>query len=90
MADITVRNEGLLFLVTPQSDAGANWMAERLPTSVWFSSVAVEPRYIIDIIDGAINNGLTVRRLPRAIRIETDTAAYEALEKLNRGQGDLL
>lgn len=90
MADITIRNEGSLFLVAPLSDAGASWIADRLLTPVGFSSVAVEPRYIVDIVDGAINDGLMVRRLPRAIRIEGDNAAYAALEKLDRGQGYLL
>ncbi len=62
MADLSVQNEGSLFLLLPLTSGGKSWIDEHIPEdAMWFSNgVVVEPRYIADIVQGAINDGLEV------------------------------
>ncbi len=60
--DFTVRGEGTIYLLTPNSDAARAWRDEYLPEDAMTlgPAVAVEHRYIDDIISGILQDGLTV------------------------------
>lgn len=60
--DFDVIDSGSIVLLRPNTAAASAWCDEHLPEdATWFGgSVAVEPRYISDIVDGAISDGLTV------------------------------
>lgn len=62
VADVSVENHGTLFLVRSQTDAGKQWMDEHLPedAQMFGDAVAVEHRYIGDIVRGMQGDGLTV------------------------------
>lgn len=62
-ADITVQNEGGIFLLFPDSPAGTEWLNEHVdPEAMHFGrAVVVEHRYINDIVEGAIADGLEVQ-----------------------------
>lgn len=61
--DITVVDHGSIVIFLPTSDAGREWVAENIASDAmrWAGGVVVEHRYIADIVDGAINDGLEVR-----------------------------
>jgi len=61
--DLSVTNHGSLFLLTPTSMRGGDWINEHIPEDAmtWGISIVVEHRYITDIIQGAINDGLEVQ-----------------------------
>lgn len=61
-ADFTVENHGSIFLLTPETDAGRAWATEHLPEDAprFGGAFAVEPRYIRDIVEGAMADGLRV------------------------------
>jgi hypothetical protein len=60
MADFTVRDEGSIFLLTPESEQAKAWIEENLPADrlVFAGSVVVEHRYIADIIEGIMADGM--------------------------------
>lgn len=60
--DISVRNEGTILLLRGESDAGRTWLDESLDPEAqrWGSAYVVEHRYVYDIIDGALGDGLAV------------------------------
>lgn len=62
MPDFTVYNHGSIVSFRPNTAAASAWCEEHLPDdATWFGgSVAIEPRYIDAIVDGAINDGLVV------------------------------
>ena len=61
-SDFIVENHGSIFLLRPVSPAASEWVSERIPEDAqWFGdAVAVEHRYIGDIVDGIQNDGLVV------------------------------
>lgn len=61
--DITVIDHGSITVFLPTSDAGREWIAEHIASDAmrWAGGVVVEPRYLGDIVDGAINDGLDIR-----------------------------
>lgn len=61
--DFSVQNECTIFLLRPLSQAAQTWIDENLsPDRTTFGdAVAVEHRYIADIIDGIRADGLEVR-----------------------------
>jgi len=63
MADIEVSNHGTIFIVTPLTPAGRNWVADFLPEDAqqWAGGVVIEHRYISDVVVGAQRDGLVVR-----------------------------
>jgi hypothetical protein len=62
VADIIVENHGSIVLLAPESDTGAQWLNDNIAHAMrWGGSYAIEPRYVGDILDGAQNDGLTVR-----------------------------
>jgi hypothetical protein len=63
MADLSITNHGSLFLLRGASEAGEAWLTENIPDARCFAGlIAVEPRYIRDIAEGAVNDGLTVEQ----------------------------
>jgi hypothetical protein len=71
--DLLVRDEGTIFLVHAISPRGHAWIAQHLPGDApsYREAVVVGHRFISDIIEGAIGDGLVV--LPPA-DIEDDCA----------------
>lgn len=61
-ADLSVTNEGSIFLLTPTSTRGGDWINEHIPEDAptWGISIVVEHRYIEAIVLGAIADGLEV------------------------------
>lgn len=62
--DVLVSGGGTLYLVESVSDTGAEWMDEHLPEDAQTlgRAVAVEHRYIDDIVAGMKADGLVVGR----------------------------
>lgn len=62
MADLRIENHGSIVMLRPVSDLGREWVAEHIPQdAIWFGgAVAVEPRYLGNIIDGAAGDGLEI------------------------------
>jgi hypothetical protein len=63
LPDLTVANFGSIFLLTPESELGREWVAQHLPAdaTTWgLGSIVVEHRYIGDIVQGAQQDGLKV------------------------------
>ena len=61
--DFIVSNHGSVHLVLPVSPAGRVWVKDHLPVDAqrFGESVAVEHRYIGDIVEGIQTEGLRVR-----------------------------
>ena len=59
---LIVRNEGSIFLLVAVTTAGEEWIAEHIPEDAmtYGKAIVVEHRYIADIVDGAIADGLAV------------------------------
>lgn len=53
-----------VYLLRPVSPAGSEWIAQHIPADAvrLGDGVAVEHRYIVDIISGAVADGLSVGR----------------------------
>ena len=62
MADLSIQNEGSIFLLRSHSDAGKAWIEANIPDDAqhFGGAVVVEHRYIADIAQGAVNDGLEV------------------------------
>ena len=63
MLDFDVSNHGSICLLTPLTEAAQAWVAEHLPEDAmtWGqNSIVVEPRYIEDILDGIVADGLSI------------------------------
>jgi hypothetical protein len=62
MADLLVSGGGTVYLLHPTSSRGSEWISEHIPADAQRlgSAVAVEHRYIGDIVTGAAGDGLQV------------------------------
>ena len=62
MIDVTVRDEGTIFLVTPQTEVASVWIEDHVSgESTYFGrSLVVEHRYIRDLAIGMAADGLSV------------------------------
>jgi hypothetical protein len=63
MTDFTVENHGSVFLLQPHTPEATDWVTQNLNVEHWQkfgNAVAVEHRYIVDIVDGVQGDGLTV------------------------------
>ena len=60
--DFEVQNEGSIFLLRPCTLAARAWIAVHIPADAQYfgDAVVVEHRYILDIVDGIIADGLRV------------------------------
>ena len=61
--DFEVSGGGTVYLLRPLTDAAREWVAEHIPEDAQYlgDAVAVEHRYIADIVSGIRNDGLTVQ-----------------------------
>ena len=61
-ADFAVENHGSIFLLQPLTPEAQAWIDEFIPEDAQYlgSAVSVEHRYIVDIVDGIKEEGLTV------------------------------
>ena len=61
--DFRVENHGSIFLLQPLTPAANSWIDEHLPEDrmTFGGAVVVEHRYITNIVQGAISDGLQVR-----------------------------
>ena len=62
MAEFTVENHGAIFILTPHTEAGRDWADTHIPDDAQTvgASIAVEHRYIADIVRGIQGDGLLV------------------------------
>lgn len=60
--DLSFANYGSLFVLSANTDAGRDWIAENIATDAthWADGIVVEPRYVDDIANGAMGDDLTV------------------------------
>jgi hypothetical protein len=59
--DFHCEDNGSIILLRPPTDAASEWVDQHIPDDAqWFGgAVAVEPRYISDIVAGFTGDGLT-------------------------------
>lgn len=64
-SDFTLRDEGTIFLLSPASASGWEWVEQFIPSNAqwWGVAVVVEHRYIEDIKAGIKRDGLTLTML---------------------------
>lgn len=62
-ADFDLINGGSIFTLRPRTDAARDWVSEFLPDDALMlgSAYVVEHRYIGDIVDGIVADGLTIQ-----------------------------
>ena len=60
--DIRIANHGSLFTATPVTDAGRDWIDENVggETQWWCGGLVVEHRFIDNLVDGMVGDGLEV------------------------------
>jgi hypothetical protein len=60
--DFSVENHGSIFLLRPHTQSANMWVSEHIPDDAQFfgNAIAIEPRYISDIVAGIQNDGLAV------------------------------
>ena len=63
IVDARVADHGSVFLVTPTSNRGEDWLEENLGEDAtrWGRGYAVEHRFVGDIVEGMLGDGLAVR-----------------------------
>ena len=64
-ADFEVQNHGTIFLLLPLTQNARDWVADHIPADAQWSgrrAVVVEHRFIADIVDGFLADGLTRRQ----------------------------
>lgn len=49
---VAVENHGSICLVRPCTDAAREWLVEHTDGQWWGGALAVEPRYLDDLLDG--------------------------------------
>jgi hypothetical protein len=62
MTDVTIENHGSLFLFRLHTRAAKMFVEENvIPSTQFFGgALAVEPRYVYDLAEGMVGDGLTV------------------------------
>lgn len=60
--DVSVENHSSIILLRPHTDAAREWFESNVESGAfWFGgAMACEPRYVDDIIDGMLADGLEV------------------------------
>lgn len=60
--DFHIGDHGSIWLLTPVTEAARSWVAEHIPEDAQRlgRGIAIEPRYVPDIIDGIIDAGLEI------------------------------
>jgi hypothetical protein len=61
--DVTVQNEGTIFLFQPLTEVAKDWIAEHVggETTYFGSALVVEHRYAGDLARGMVNDGLVLK-----------------------------
>lgn len=62
MADLSISNQGSIFLLSADTPAGQAWLDEHIPDDAmtFGGAIVVEHRFIGDIAAGAVEDGLEV------------------------------
>ena len=62
MTDFAVQNHGTVYLLEPRTPEADEWITENLPEDVIYLGhmVAIEHRYIGEIVDGIQGDGLSI------------------------------
>jgi hypothetical protein len=62
--DFSLQNEGSIFLLRPLTTCARSWTRDFLPSDAlhFGPSIVVEHRYIADIVNGALLDGLTFQK----------------------------
>jgi hypothetical protein len=60
--DFNLINGGSVFILIPNTEEANAWVADNLPAELLFlgNGIAVEHRYIAEIVAGIQNDGLTI------------------------------
>lgn len=60
--DFTIENCASVILLRPLTPAAKQWLTDHMPDDAQYfgDAVAIEPRYLEDVVDGLTNDGLTV------------------------------
>ena len=60
--DMKVSDQGSLVLVRPITDAARDWIGDHTDVEAsWFGgALAVEPRYALPLLEGAVADGLNI------------------------------
>ena len=76
-SDFLVSNHGTIFLLEPMTDAAVAWVDAYLPADLQLfgASIAVEHRYIRDIVEGAVAAGGAGKGREGAEGVEDQAAA---------------
>ena len=53
---VTVEDHGSIYLVRPETDAAREWLTEHTDGQWFGNALAVEPRYVVDLLDGLAND----------------------------------
>ena len=61
--DLLVHGGGSLYMLRPVSRRGSRWIADNIADDAtrFGGAVAVEHRFILDVVRGAVSDGLRVR-----------------------------
>jgi hypothetical protein len=62
MADVSVQNEGTIFLFTANSEIAREWISENVQEDATYfgGSLVVEHRYALELARGMAEDGLTI------------------------------
>jgi hypothetical protein len=60
--DARVENHGSIVLVRPLTDSASEWIDANVDVNAqwWAGAVACEPRYVSDIVNGMLSDGLVL------------------------------
>lgn len=63
MTDFLLCDEGSIAILTPMTEAAEDWVAEHLPEDAmrFGPGVVIEHRYVADIVDGLVADGLSIK-----------------------------
>lgn len=64
MSDFHVTNHGSVFILRALTEQAQSWVNRRLPEEKqeWGDGIAVEHRYIVPIVKGILEDGLSIQR----------------------------
>ena len=59
--DVLVQNFGSVVVLWPRTEHAREWFKEHVDSQqTWGAGTVCEPRYVHDIVDGMVNDGLEV------------------------------
>lgn len=62
MSDFIFSDHGSVTILLPRTEAAKSWVAEHIPddAQTFGSGIVIEPRYVGAILEGLVDDGLTV------------------------------